>query len=257
MKALIINPNSSQHMSDGVKKALDAHVDSLNLNVEVTVYTAPKTSPQSIDDAEDIEESSKAVQADLFPQLSFLQSFGMILIACFSVHPLVKAVDKYVNKGRSTRIPVTGIFEAAVLEADSAARRIALPSDDNQRVPRWGIVTTGKFWESHLTHGVAKNLTDSEDQSPSPHFAGVFSTGLNAGDFHNVDPDTVKQRLCKAVDRLLRVGNVQSIIMGCAGMAGLEDIIRNEAIKIYGDQGKDLHIVDGLKSGLTLLASEA
>ncbi|KAL2884987.1 hydantoin racemase [Ceratocystis lukuohia] len=242
MKLLVLNPNSSQHMSKGAKKVLDAHAASLaNTTAEVSIYTAPKTSPASIDDDEGIEASCEAVQADIS--------------SCFSVNPLVGEISELANKDRTQKAPVTGIFEASVLDAHrrAIAAHSTSASDEKREIPRWGIITTGKFWEKHLAEGVANYLQVEPDQNP--YFAGVFSTGLNAGDFHNIDPDTVEQRLCQAVERLLDVGNVQSIVMGCAGMAGLEDIIRSAIARKYGDKSKDVVIIDGLKSGLTELAA--
>ncbi|KAL1897269.1 hypothetical protein Cpir12675_002373 [Ceratocystis pirilliformis] len=243
-------------MSKGAKKVLDAHAASLtNTAAEVTIYTAPETSPASIDDDEGIEASCKAVQVDISHRVSYLQSFDAVLIACFSVNPLVGEISELANKDRTQKAPVTGIFEASVLDAHrrAIAAHSTSTSDEKHEIPRWGIVTTGKFWEKHLAEGVADYLQIEPDQNP--YFAGVFSTGLNAGDFHNIEPDTVEQRLCQAVERLLDVGNVQSIVMGCAGMAGLEDIIRSAIARKYGDKSKDVVIIDGLRSGLTKLAA--
>lgn len=115
----------------------------------------------------------------------------------------------------------------------------------------WGIVTTGKFWEQHLTDGV-KNFLGSQAQSSK--FAGVQSTGLDAGDFHSVDPEEVRQKLRDATQRLLESGDVRCVVMGCAGMAGLEDIIRRVAIDMYGkERGHKVAIVDGVKAGVLQL----
>ena len=42
--------------------------------------------------------------------------------------------------------------------------------------------------------------------------------------------------------------------MGCAGMAGLEKVIRTTAEEVYGvDVAKQLYVVDGVKSGVLQL----
>lgn len=135
---------------------------------------------------------------------------------------------------------VTGIFEASVVSALSMISR--LPGR-----PKWGIVTTGKFWEEHLTRGVDDYLGAAEGGNAK--FAGVFSTGLNAGDFHSVDPEEVRRRLREATRRLLETGDVRCVVMGCGGMAGLEEAIREEARDVYGKERK-VWVVDGVQAAV-------
>jgi Asp/Glu/hydantoin racemase len=190
------------------------------------------------------------------------------------------------------QLAVTGIFEASILTALSLLRLPAAPFSGPADQPRqWGIVTTGKFWEDHLADGVATFLgqgqchsstepaagaaeTDHQVQQvgaaaaaaaeeqktlspPNLRFAGVQSTGLNAGDFHGPDavpPQVVRQKMHEATARLLSNGRVDVVVMGCAGMAGLETIIREVAIETYGpDAGMRVYIVDGVKAGVVAL----
>jgi Asp/Glu/hydantoin racemase len=167
------------------------------------------------------------------------------------------------------QLAVTGIFEASILTALSLLRLPAAPFSGPE--PRqWGIVTTGKFWEDHLAAGVTTFLGQSsppasagpgaaEQSAPHPtlnlRFAGVQSTGLNAGDFHgDVPAEVVRQKMREATARLLASGRVDVVVMGCAGMAGLDAIIRDVAIEAYGEVvGKMVYIVDGVKAGVLLL----
>jgi Asp/Glu/hydantoin racemase len=118
----------------------------------------------------------------------------------------------------------------------------------------WGIVTTGKFWEEHLSNGV-KEFLGQEKGDANLKFAGVQSTGLTAGDFHGgVDPVVIRQKLEQATERLLNSAAVECVVMGCAGMAGLEEIIRSVARRVYGKTAGDkVCIVDGIKAGIGLL----
>ena len=117
----------------------------------------------------------------------------------------------------------------------------------------WGIVTTGKFWEDHLIAGI-KSFLGQDKGSPNSKFAGVFSTGLTAGDFHEVAEEEVTARLRDATRRLLQTGDVKCVVMGCAGMAGLEGIIRSTATDILGvEAGEKLYVVDGVKAGVLQL----
>ncbi|KAI1294350.1 hydantoin racemase [Xylaria venustula] len=234
-KILLLNPNSSSTMTDGMKTVLN-DID-LPSSTEVYTYTAPPHSPSSINDGHDIQQSTDAVLSDL--NKSTPLPYHGIVIACFSVHPLVPKLQS----STGTNIAVTGIFEASVLAA------ISLLAPDQ----KWGIVTTGKFWEDHLSDGVKAYLGQESGKDGNAKFAGVESTGLNAGDFHHgVDPAVVREKMKKATKRLLGKGNVHAIVMGCAGMAGLEDTIREAASDEHGEEFaySTLHVIDGVRAGV-------
>ncbi|KAI0479991.1 hydantoin racemase [Xylaria cf. heliscus] len=235
-KILLLNPNSSSSMTDGMKTV----INNVNLphSTEVYTYTAPPGSPASINDGADIKASTDAVLADLDNVKT--QQYDGIVVACFSVHPLVSELQ---SRSRRGNVAVTGIFEASVLAAISLLH----PGQ------KWGVVTTGKFWESHLSDGVGAFLGVKTAQDGNARFAGVESTGLNASDFHHgVDPAVVRQKLKSATKRLLGAGNVAVVVMGCAGMAGLEEIIREAASEEYGDEFayETLHVIDGVRAGI-------
>jgi Asp/Glu/hydantoin racemase len=159
------------------------------------------------------------------------------LIACYSVHPLVPQLQ--------TLLPhtvVTGIFEASVLTALSLLK----PGE------KWGVITTGPFWEKHLSDGAMGSL-GADNAAANSKFAGVQPTGLNASDFHQgVEADVVKRKIRDATWKLLNKGNVTCILMGCASMAGLDLEIRKAAEEAQGhDFGfKILHVVDGVAAGM-------
>ncbi|KAF7528435.1 hypothetical protein G7054_g10131 [Neopestalotiopsis clavispora] len=231
-KILILNPNSSRSMTEGVKKV----VASTNLpqGTDIHYYTAPANAPASINDGDDIAASVQAVKADAWPYIKD-ERFDGILVACFSVHPLVVELAR-------ENILATGIFEASILTALPLLR----PDE------KWGIVTTGKFWEAHLQHGVQQFL-GAGDSDPNFKFAGVESTGLNASDFHHgVSPEVVNQKIREATKRLLRKGQITCVAMGCAGMAGLEDQIRTAAEEQCGRDYayKRLKVIDGVAAGV-------
>lgn len=164
-----------------------------------------------------------------------------MLIACFSVHTLVTKLGQYKDTA------VTGIFEASILTSYSI---LGDPESDR----KWGIVTTGKFWEDHLSNG-ANRFIGQDEGAANTKFAGVFSTGLNAGDFHTVPESEVRAKLKAATKKLLDTGSVSCVVMGCGGMAGLEDIIRETAVEVYGEEeAASLYIIDGVKAGVLQLA---
>ncbi|KAK3904133.1 hypothetical protein C8A05DRAFT_32098 [Staphylotrichum tortipilum] len=238
-KILVLNPNSSQAMTHGLEEAIRA-VD-LNQSTEVYTYTAPAASPASINDGEDIRTSTEVVTAHL-AETGLLKQYDAVLVACYSDHPLVGILST--KEGQFGTPAVTGIFEASIL-----ACLALLPPGK-----KWGIVTTGKFWDEHLTQGVNRFL-GTGPMDVNAKFAGVETTGLEAGDFHGgVAPDVVRQKLREATARLFDKGDVECVVMGCAGMAGLEDILRSVAVDKFGaTQARELLVVDGVKAGLGVL----
>ena len=170
-----------------------------------------------------------------------------IIVACFSVHPLVSRLWSRFEG----RVAVTGIFEASILTSLSLLPPYLAADASSQA---WGIVTTGKFWESHLSEGV-RSFLGQDPAATSSKFAGVFSTGLNAGDFHgDIPAEVIRQKLEEAARGLLTKASIGCVVMGCAGMAGLEEIIRGAAIREYGEErGSRVCIVDGVKAGIALL----
>ncbi|RYP74119.1 hypothetical protein DL771_003177 [Monosporascus sp. 5C6A] len=260
-RILVLNPNSSQSMTDGMRAAINDPDLGLPYSTEIHAYTAPPAAPTSINDAADIARSTEVVLADLQSEDRSPgerpSAYDGILVACYSVHPLVREL-------RSSGCAVTGIFEASVVMALSllpAPRSLSpsssSPGNDEQQ-QQWGIVTTGKFWEEHLAAGVQVFLGTSSDprRDPRSRFAGVESTGLNASDFHNgVSPEVVREKLKGATKRLLKGGRTTVIAMGCAGMAGLEEIIRSAAAEEVGERFAydELHVLDGVRAGIMQL----
>ncbi|KAH8122637.1 hypothetical protein ACSS6W_004342 [Trichoderma asperelloides] len=246
---LLLNPNSSLAMTKTMESAANT-IAALNPSISIRTYTAPEQAPASIDNDEGIKASVDAVTNDA-GLMSCLRStsFDAVLVACFSVHPLVKQLAYSLKP-----VPVTGIFEASILTGLSLVP--TAEADGVHEQHKWGIVTTGAFWETHLASGVAAFLGSSSSPSDfsDPRFAGVFSTGLNAGDFHTISQDQINVRLREATKRLLSSGNITCVVMGCGGMGGLQDMIRAIIIEEYGqERAKDVCIVDGVQAGVLQL----
>jgi Asp/Glu/hydantoin racemase len=239
IRILILNPNSSESMSKGMEKAVRELP--LSDSIKIEYYTAPSSAPASIDDMDGIVASTKAVEDDAkFKDKVASGNYDAILVACYSVHKLVSILATQVS------IPVTGIFEASILTSISLLPPPSVPR-------KWGIVTTGAFWEAHLSAGVRSYLGQSEGED-SQRFAGVFTTGLTAGDFHHISPEDVKKRLKEATLKLIKSAEIGCIVMGCAGMAGLEEIIRSTVQDVYPPElAAQLFVVDGVKAGILQL----
>jgi Asp/Glu/hydantoin racemase len=171
-----------------------------------------------------------------------LDQYDGFLVACFSQHPLVPILKEKppIQKGGKA---VTGIFEAST----ATALQIMHPNE------RFGIVSTGKVWEEILTEAVAHMLGTGRGPE-SARFAGVETTGLNATDLHDAPPEEVRRRMKDAVKRLLKKGGVGAICLGCAGMSGMNEMVREACVEQLGEQeGKQIRIIDGVQAGVAWL----
>lgn len=201
-----------------------------------TYWTAP-SGPSSINDDVQARESADHCLPHL---LQLLDQHDGFLVACYSDHPLVPMLSSH------TQNPVVGIFQSSVTTS------LQLLS----RSQSFGIVSTGKIWEELLGDAVHEFLgLPKTDRSRAP-FAGVETTGLNATELHDAPAALVRQRLNEATVRLLNRGidDVRAICLGCAGMAGMDEIVRGACIQTLGpEQGPKVKIVDGVKAGVGVL----
>jgi len=231
---LVINPNSTTSMTDGLKPLVH---DLGFTSTTYTFFTAP-SGPRSINNEDDAAESATHCLPALKKDQA-LEHHDGILVACYSQHPLVPQLksEPAVNQARK---PVTGIFEASV----ATSLQIIHPEET------FGIVSTGKVWEEILTDAVRDFL----GIEGSKRFAGVETTGLNATELHDAPPEEVRRKMKEATKRLLRKGKVGAVCLGCAGMSGMDEMVREAAVEELGeDEGKKVRIVDGVKAGVAWL----
>ncbi|KAF1973796.1 hypothetical protein BU23DRAFT_463278 [Bimuria novae-zelandiae CBS 107.79] len=231
---LIVQPNSTQSMTDALKPL----VDLLGFKDTAHEYFTAPSGPKSINDEDDAADSVKHCLPELEKVLDKHDGF---LVACYSKHPLVPILkdQKAIKSGRKA---VTGIFEASV----STSLQIIHPDE------KFGIVSTGKVWEKILSEAVVDFLGTGSDAGK--RFAGVETTGLNATDLHDAPPEEVRKRMKDAVKRLLKKGKVGAICLGCAGMAGMDKMVREACVEELGeDDGNRVRIVDGVVAGVAWL----
>lgn len=238
-KILVINPNTSVEMTEGLARLIQGRWNPI---AQIELYTAPK-GPASIDNDKDAMESARCVIDDLVVSGKLAQ-YEAFLVACYSVHPLVGFIRDELRKA-SLCAHVLGIFEASIITALSL-----LPPST-----RFGIVSTGKFWEKALSDGV-NNFLGTEDGKSNSKFQAVSTTGLNADQLHYMPKEEVRNRMKAAVKSLIEDGNgsVSVVILGCAGMAGLDEVVREALIEKCGEkEGKGVFILDGVKCGIGML----
>lgn len=259
-RILVINPNVSKQMTEALKpiiERLDFH------DVEWDYYTSPKeihyhdshNPPMAIESINNAVDSAKTAWI-CRDTLGKVPDYDAFLVACYSAHPLVgmiqKKIKEYEQKYPSTRHKyVTGILEASIttsLSLTSAFNITAVMYAREQVEDTFGIVTTGSAWKEELTNAITEMLV-GKNQQPPACFAGVETTGLSAIELHRTDPEEVKERIREATTRLLRNSPtfVGAVCLGCAGMAGMEEAVRDGCVYAYGEEdGRRVRIVDGL-----------
>ena len=280
---LIINPNTSTQMTDALKPI----VENLFYDVQFNYFTAPSTpvtlpdgrvidGVPSIDSGEDSARSAVHCRLFLEPLLSEYDAF---LVACYSAHPLVGMLKESINRLQETagyeepfrqsaessrrRKYVTGIFEASVATSLTLISSFQLFDDRNlkkrQATDMFGIITTGSIWKSELTEAVAQMLVrpNGNEGNSTSRFAGVETTGLTAIQLHKTPPEEVRKRMIDATETLLKTAPspVSAICLGCAGMAGMEEAVREGCMKAYQERGRSVCIIDGVVAGVGLLVN--
>ncbi|ODQ66184.1 hypothetical protein NADFUDRAFT_40833 [Nadsonia fulvescens var. elongata DSM 6958] len=210
---LIINPNSTKNITDTLQELITPPPD-----FSYHFFTGPSGAPAQIDNVTSEIASAAACLPALVPLLPFHDAF---LVACYSDHPLVHALREHTDK------PVMGIFQASVLHSLGLGRG------------KFGIVTTATIWETLLDEAVHAFIGSEIS------FAGTFSTGLGVLELHDAPKELVRKKISEAAQKA--VGNGANIIcLGCAGMSGMEDIVK-EAV------GNKIRVIDGVQAGAEIL----
>ncbi|RMJ22866.1 hypothetical protein PHISP_06260 [Aspergillus sp. HF37] len=275
---LVINPNTSTHMTDALRPILESLQYS---DIQFDYFTAPPepatpSDGRTIQGIASINSGTESSQSALHcrPFLEpLVPKYDGFLVACYSAHPLVGMLKEKVRKleressmppGSRRRRYVTGIFEASVLTSLSLTSSFQLLDDSTLSKARapdtFGIVSTGNVWEAELSDAVNEMLVSSRGQggSTTTRFAGVATTGLTAAELHSTPPEEVRRRIINATEKLVTgsSGPVGAICMGCAGMAGMEEAVREGCLRAYGEQqGGQVRIVDGVVAGAGMLVT--
>jgi len=182
-KILVINPNSSQKMTNDIEASLLGQE-----NVEVIRISA---APEVLESFADYTYAGASVLQKLSGM--DLQQYSGILLACFG-DPCLYALKEKVN------IPVIGIAEAALSRALLMGYRFSVAAASKKAVP---------MMESMIRlYGLqARN-------------AGTVSLEMEIRDFLN-QKDFLYNRLCLAA-KLARKKGADILILGCAGMTMID-----------------------------------
>ncbi|KAL4986378.1 tubulin-domain-containing protein [Aspergillus falconensis] len=238
---LVINPNTSTHMTSTLVPILDklGYTD-----VHFDYFTAPQSETVTLPDGRVIHgipsinsgEDSVLSALHCRPFVEpLVEKYDGFLVACYSAHPLVGMLREAIEKledaallelGPTASIKrkyVTGIFEGSIVISLSLVSSFQLTWDGgfgkSQAKDTFGIVTTGSSWKVELSNAVSDMLVNSGDhKGSSSRFAGVETTGLTAVELHTTPPEEVRRKIIEATERLIKANSrpVSAICLGCA-----------------------------------------
>lgn len=174
------------------------------------------------------------------------------LVACYSDHPLIHMLresqcmkhfstisSRLQLLDTATHKLVMGILEASVIDALA-------------RGSKFGVLTTGVSWVAPLTKVISELLGASKED-----FAGVVATGLGVLEFHTSSSshpqgkdDVVKDNIRIAAQTLVGCGS-NVIVLGCAGMEGIEDVV-----KVGLSASREVKVVDSVRAGIDIITKK-
>ncbi|MEH6630483.1 MAG: aspartate/glutamate racemase family protein [Halopseudomonas aestusnigri] len=189
---LVINPNSSQTVTQGIERGIESLKNLYNANITCTQI---ENAPKAIETKEHIAEIEP-----LISQLISKSNADAFVIACFS--------DPGVSILRQSGVSnIYGIAECGMLIAAGQPGPFGIISILPASIPRHALQVSAIGLGSRLAGDVALNL-------------GVLELD---------NQDLAKPRLEKIGKQLRDEMGAKSLILGCAGMAGyrnwLQDIL--------------------------------
>lgn len=219
---LIINPNSSVSVSNNLRLTITPPP-----GFSLEFYTAPPNAPKEISGTETLTQSEKAALPDILEK-RLLDAHDGFLVACYSDHPLVALLAKH------TRKPVLGIMQATLLYSYA-----------NARVQRLFVLTSTSGWLPLLDEAITKF-------AGAGHFPYEKFQKSRALDVLvlNLSDDSEFSKISERVSEFLREyasENIDCVLLGCAGMAGLDAKLHEKFPHIV--------FIDSVKAGVEFLTS--
>jgi allantoin racemase len=212
---LIINPNTTQSVSDTLD--VFAKNETAGTDIQVRTVTASFGAPYIDSEASYAIAAHATLEAMKTALQDETSAPHSILIACFGDPGLLALRE-------STQVPVTGLAEAAFMEAATFGR--------------FAIVTGGARWKPMLERHAHMLGFDAT-------LAGIHTVQPSGIELAQ-DPEAAKLLLTEACKTALRDFNAQAVILGGAGLAGMAASIQSQV---------DAPIIDSVLAGVRLAAN--
>ncbi|GAA5971381.1 hypothetical protein JCM11641_008330 [Rhodosporidiobolus odoratus] len=227
-RLLIINPNSTESITDGLRAALDPYCPP---GMSLTYFTAPSQAPTGISDFR-TGILTAAVCFEELEKSGALVTYDGFLVCCFTDHALQHMIREHL--GPTSPKPCIGMFEAGLSKALMLSRK-------------FGVLSTGFGPKPLLAKGVANFLGGSA----SERYAGGVTSGIKIEELRQPEEREKVERLMeKTAAKVARLG-ADCIVLGCAGMAGMEPLVQG-GVREAGLP--DVRVVDAAVAGLVFLA---
>lgn len=218
MKIMVINPNTSQSMTDHLRQELERIK---RRDTELTVVCAER-GPETIESAYD-EAYAIPPTLDLVKKAN-REGYDAVILACFS-DPGLEAAKEI------SEIPVIGIEESSLHVAAMLGSKFTVVTPRKQRIP-------SKREHVHL-------------RGMSHFLASVRSLDLSVAET-DADPERTKKRVLEVSRQSVEDG-AEVIILGCAGMAGYAPEIESKLnVKVIDPSAVALKVTEAMVDlGLT------
>ena len=194
MRIFVINPNSSEHVTDHVRETL---MQIKRADTELTVV-CPKHGPISIESAYD--EALAAYHILPLVQQANDEGYDAVILACFSDPGLDAAKE-------ISKIPVIGIEESTLHMATMLGHKFSIMTGMRRRVP------------TRDCHCRERGVTESFASSPALEMSVVEM---------DANPAKAKARNIEKARKAVEEDGAEVIILGCAGLAGYSEDIEKE-----------------------------
>lgn len=213
MRIKIINPNTTQSMTDGV---YDAAIRVKNEDTEI-IAVSPKQGPVSIENFHDEYTAIVGVMEEVHKGLE--EDIDAFIIACYGDPGLYAARE-------IADVPVVGIAEASMYMASIVAPKFSIVSV----IPR-GIL---------MLEEVVKRYGMEEK------CVSIRSSGMTVLGFEE-DPELGAQKLKEAAIIAMEEDGAEAICLGCAGMVGFVDNLQKElGIPVFDGVTAAVKMAEGL-----------
>ena len=194
LRIFVINPNSSQAVTDHIRRELERVK---RPDTELTVVN-PQHGPASIESQYD-RELVKPHVLDLVRRAND-EGYDVAIIACFS--------DPGLDASREiSSIPVIGIEESTLHVAAMLGHRFSPVTAFPKHVPTRDL---------HVRMGGFEHA-----------YASTLVTGMSVLDME-ADPKTTKRRILVEARRAVAEDGAEVIVLGCAGLSGYAKDIERE-----------------------------